>query len=75
MKRDFENITYDFILVDQKVHLPKRFQQLFAKMYDLEKLIGTLLVRPEHDVEKWTDKSDDSKSSVPFIMVTKVREH
>ena len=70
MKREINGEIFDFSHVDQKVHLPKRFQALFAKMYDLSKLEGTLLVRPDYDAAKWRDKTDESKSSIPFIMIT-----
>ena len=70
MKRTFEGTEYDFETVDQRIHLPKRFQALFANLEDLSRLTGTLLVRPDYAAEKWTDKNDETKSSVPFILIT-----
>ena len=47
IKREINDEIFDFSLVNRKVHQPKRFQGLFAKMYDLSKLEGKLLMRTD----------------------------
>ena len=74
MKRNFEGIEIDYNNSSIRLHLPKRYQDQLEALNDLSLLQGGLVLSPNHDSDKWKDKKDEEKSSIPFIMLWKSRK-
>ena len=73
MKRSFgkEETDIDYTEASIRLHLPKRCQGQLEGLNDLTFLHGGLILCPQHDDDKWKDKKDEDKSSIPLIMLFK----
>ena len=74
LKRSFQGEEIDYTEASIRLHLPKRYQDQLEGLVDLTLLHGTLILCPQHDPIKWTDKKDEDKSSIPLIMVFKSKK-
>ena len=72
MKRIVEGVEVDYNNIKSKIHPPKRFQSLF-KSIELLRFVGSLYISPKCDEEKWKDKTDTKRSSLPVFILIKSR--
>ena len=68
--RVIEKEEIDYAGVSIRFHLPKRFQDRFEGM-QANRLVGSLILSPDHDKKKWTNEKDAEKSSIPLMMLLK----
>ena len=74
MKRVFGGEEIDYTEAFIRLHLPKRYQDQLEGLADLSLLQGRLILCPNHDSDKWKDKKDEDKSSIPLIMLFKSKK-
>ena len=71
LKRTIAGTEIDYSPASICLHLPKRYQDQLEGLIDLSALHGSLILCPQHESGKWTDKKDEEKSSIPLIMLFK----
>ena len=54
--RMIENEEIDYKESSVRLHLPKRYQEQFKGLDNLNLLVGGLVLCPNHDKEKWSNK-------------------
>ena len=74
MKRNFGGEEIDYSEASIRLHLPKRYQDQLEGLTNLSLLHGSLILCPNHDSDKWKDKKDEEKSSIPLILVYKSKK-
>ena len=68
--RVIEKEEIDYAGISIRFHLPKRFQDRFEGM-QANRLVGSLILSPDHDKNKWMNQKDAEKSSIPLMMLLK----
>ena len=69
MTRNQNGTEIDYTGHELKIHLPKRYQEMFLGLLDLEKLCDVVLVIPEYHAAKWEEKEDAKMNSIPFLII------
>ena len=69
-----EESKVNYVGIEIRFHLPRRYQDKFQNIADLSFLIGALLVVPAYDATKWRKDKDENQSTIPIIMMLKNRK-